>query len=55
MSRRPVRVAYALELGDAIADLSRSARLPEAVAVHGNAQWTPDNSPCLNANAVNDS
>jgi hypothetical protein len=42
MARRPVRVAYALELGDAIADLSRSARLPEAMAVHGNAQWTPE-------------
>ena len=42
MARRPVRVAYALELRDAIADLSRSARLPEAMAVHGNAQWTPE-------------
>jgi hypothetical protein len=42
MAWRPVRVAYALELGDAIADLSRSARLSETIPVHGNAQWTPD-------------
>lgn len=42
MERRPVRVAYALELGDAIADLSRSARLSETMPVHGNSQWTPE-------------
>ena len=42
MARRPVRVAYALELGDAIADLSRSAGLSEAMPVHGNVQWTPE-------------
>jgi len=42
MARRPVRVAYALELGDAIADLSRSARLSETMPAHGNTQWTPE-------------
>jgi len=42
MARRPVRVAYAEELKVAIADLSRAARLPDTVRVHGNAQWTPE-------------
>jgi len=42
MARRPVRVAYAVELGDAIANLAHSARLSETVPAHGNARWTPE-------------
>jgi Transposase DDE domain len=42
MARRPVRVAYAGELKDAIVKLAQSARLSETVPVHGNARWTPE-------------